>query len=112
MSKHREEKINGEVMRELTAILRESKDPRISGMVSVLKVTVTKDLKYAKAYVSVFGGEKKKSEVAGGLASAKGFIRHEISARLSLRVTPEFEFIINDSLEEGDRILKIMKELG
>jgi len=112
MAKHREERINEEVMRELTAIIRELKDPRLSsGMVSVLKTVVTKDLKFCKTYISVLGDDKMKSDVLNGLNSAKGFIRKEISARLSLRATPEFEFEINDSISEGDRILKIMDEL-
>ena len=113
MAKHREEKINEEVMRELTAIIRELKDPRLSaGMVSVLKSVVTKDLKFCKVYISVLGNDSEKKGVLDGLNSAKGFIRKEVSHRLSLRVTPEFDFEINDSLEEGDRILKIMNELS
>ena len=112
MAKHREERINEEVMRELTSIIRELKDPRLTGVVSVLKTVVTKDLKFCKVYISVFGDDQKKSDVLNGLNSAKGFIRKEVSQRLSLRVTPEFDFEINDSLEEGDRILKIMNELS
>ena len=112
MAKHREERINEEVMRELTSIIRELKDPRLSGMVSVLKTVVTKDLKFCKVYISVFGDEQKKAAVLDGLNSAKGFVRKEVAQRLSLRVTPEFDFEINDSLEEGDRILKIMNELS
>jgi len=112
MAKHREERINEEVMRELTAIIRELKDPRLDGVVSVLKSVVTKDLKFCKVYISVLGDDKKKAEVINGLNSAKGFIRKEVSHRLSLRVTPEFDFEINDSLEEGDRILKIMNNLN
>lgn len=112
MSSHREERINEEVKRELTSILRELKDPRLSGMVSILKTATTKDLKFCKTYISVLGDDEKKLAVRKGLESAKGFIRKEIAHRLALRVTPEFEFVIDNSLEEGDRILKMITEIN
>lgn len=112
MASHREERINEEVKRELTAIIREIKDPRVkTGMVSVLKTSVTKDLKFCKVYVSVLGNDETKKDVLKGLESAKGFVRSQISDRLSLRITPQFNFVIDNSLEEGDRILKIMNDL-
>lgn len=111
MAGHREQRMNEEIKRELTAVLRQLKDPRISGMVSVLKTDVTKDLKYCKAYISVFGNETDKKDVIKGLNSAKGFIRKEISQALSLRVTPEFIFEIDNSLEEGNRILKMIESI-
>lgn len=112
MGGFREERINEEVKRELTAVIREIKDPRVkNGMVSVLKTVVTKDLKFCKVYVSVLGNENDRKEVLKGLESAKGYIRKEISIRLSLRITPQFNFVIDNSLEEGDRILNIMNNL-
>ena len=80
-------------------------------MVSVLKTSVTKDLKFCKVYVSVLGNDETKKDVLKGLESAKGFVRSQISDRLSLRITPQFNFVIDNSLEEGDRILKIMNDL-
>lgn len=113
MSSHREERINEEMKRELTSVIRNLKDPRISsGMVSVLKADVTKDLKFCKVYISVLGDEEAKKGVAKGLESAKGFIKKEISARLNLRITPEPIFTIDNSIEEGDRILKIMEKIN
>ena len=113
MGGFREERINEEVKRELTAVIREIKDPRVkSAMVSVLKTVVTKDLKYCKVYISVLGSEEAKKDVIKGLESAKGYIRKEISFRLSLRITPQFNFVIDNSLEEGDRILNIMNNLN
>ncbi len=111
MAGHREQRVNEEIKRELTAVLRQLKDPRISGMVSVLKTVVTKDLKFCKVYISVFGSEDSKKDVLKGLNSAKGFIRKEISQALSLRITPEFIFEIDNSLEEGNRILKIIESI-
>jgi ribosome-binding factor A len=112
MSSHREERINEEIKRELTSILRELKDPRMSGVVSILKTSTTKDLKFCKAYISVLGNDDKKADVKKGLDSAKGFIRKEVSARLALRVTPEFDFVVDNSLEEGDRILKMINDIS
>lgn len=112
MASHREERINEEVKRELTSIIREIKDPRVkTGMVSVLKTVVTKDLKFCKVYVSVLGNDETKKDVLAGLESAKGYVRRQISDRLRLRITPQFNFVIDNSLEEGDRILKIMNNL-
>lgn len=112
MASHREERINEEVKRELMSIIREIKDPRVkTGMVSVLKTSVTKDLKFCKVYVSVLGNDETKKDVLRGLESAKGYVRSQISDRLNLRITPQFNFVIDNSLEEGDRILKIMNDL-
>lgn len=113
MSSHREGRINEEIKRELTAIIRELKDPRISsGLVSVLKTDVTKDLKFCKVYVSVLGDDRMKADVKKGLDSAKGYIKREISNRMSLRITPEPVFTIDNSIEEGDKILKIMEKIN
>lgn len=112
MAGHREEKINEEIKRALTSVIRELKDPRLSsGMVSILKADVTKDLKFCKVYISVLGNEESKNEIKKGLESAKGFIKKEISARVKLRAVPELIFTIDNSIEEGDRILKIMENL-
>lgn len=112
MAGHREERINEEVKRSLTAIIRELKDPRISsGLVSVLKTDVTKDLKFCKAYISVLGSDETKTDIRNGLESAKGFIKKEIASRVKLRAIPELIFVIDNSIEEGDRILKLMENI-
>lgn len=112
MASHREERINEEVKRELTTVIRDIKDPRVkAGMVSVLKTVVTKDLKFCKVYISVLGNEENKKNVLSGLESAKGYIRRQVADNLRLRITPQFNFVIDNSLEEGDRILKIMNNL-
>ena len=112
MAGHREERINEEIKRALTSVIRELKDPRLSsGMVSVLKADVTKDLKFCKVYISVLGDDEIKKGITKGLESAKGFIKKEISSRVKLRAVPELIFTIDNSIEEGDRILKIMENL-
>ncbi len=111
MATHRRDRINVEVMRELASIIRELKDPRIPVMTSVVKVTVTPDLKFAKAYISVMGTPEEQKECLNGLHSASGFIRREIGNRVALRLTPQFFFQLDDSVAHGAHISKLLKEL-
>jgi ribosome-binding factor A len=105
------DKINGEVMRELANVIRELKDSRIPLMTSVVAVNVTNDLRYAKAYISVMGDETTKKKAMDGLKSAAGFIRREMSKRVDLRYTPEFIFVLDDSIEHGSHIDKLLKNI-
>ncbi len=105
------DRISEEVKKELSIVIRDLKDPRITSMVSVVNVSVTKDLKFAKAYISVFGDEKSKKDVLAALKSAAGFIRREIGHRVNLRATPEFTFVIDDSIEYGAHINEVLKNL-
>jgi ribosome-binding factor A len=105
------DKINGEVMRELANVIRELKDSRIPVMTSVVAVHVTNDLRYAKAYISVMGDENVKRKAMDGLKSAAGFIRREIGKRVDLRYTPEFIFELDDSIEHGSHIDKLLKNI-
>lgn len=107
----RTDRISEEVKRELGSILREIKDPRLPMMTSVVAVSVTKDLKFAKAYISVMGTDEQKKEAFSALKSASGFIRREVGHRLNLRNTPEFTFVVDDSIEYGAHINEILKEL-
>lgn len=108
---NRMDRISEEVKRELSAVIRDLKDPRLPGMVSVVSVRVTKDLKFAKAYISIMGDEKVKKDGLTALKSAHGFIRKEIGHRLNLRNTPEFAFVEDDSIEYGSHINEILKKL-
>lgn len=107
----RTDRISEEVKRELSAVVRELKDPRIPMMTTVVSVRVTKDLKFAKAYISVLGNEEAKKGALAALKSAGGFIRREIGHRLNLRNTPEFTFVADDSIEYGAHINEILKDL-
>lgn len=112
MSGHKLERITEDIKRELTAIFRELKDPRITQtMISIVKVAVSGDLSYCKVYISTIDGKKKAEEVVLGLKSASGYIRHELSIRLSLRRTPELIFFATDSIEYGSDIFKKLKNL-
>ena len=107
----RTDRISEEVKRELSAVVRELKDPRIPMMTTAVSVRVTKDLKFAKAYISVLGSEEAKKGALAALKSASGFIRREIGHRLNLRNTPEFTFVADDSIEYGAHINEILKDL-
>jgi ribosome-binding factor A len=76
-----------------------------------VNVNVTKDLKFAKAYISVFGDDASKKGVLDALKSASGFIRREIGHRINLRATPEFTFVLDDSIEYGAHINQVLKNL-
>lgn len=106
------DKINGEVMRELANIIRNLKDTRIPLMTSVVKVSVTNDLRYAKAYISVMGDDETKRKAMEGLKSASGFIRREIGKKIDLRYTPEFIFELDNSIEHGARIEQLLNNLN
>ena len=110
MANYRRGRINDEVQRELASILRDVKDPRVSGaFVSVTAVDVTPDLKYAKIYYSALMGDKK--ELAKGLKAATGYIRSQIAQRLNLRITPELTFILDDSVAHGAHISKLLNSI-
>lgn len=107
MANYRRGRINDEMKKELSAVLREVKDPRVSdAFISITAVEVTGDLKFAKVYYSAMMGDKK--EVARGLKSSAGYIRREIARRLNLRMTPEFTFCEDHSIEHGARISKLL----
>ena len=104
-------RINGEVQRELSNIIRELKDPRVGIMTSVTAVEVTPDLKYCKAYISVLGEDETKAETLAGLKSAAGFIRRELARTVNLRNTPEIKFIMDESIEYGMRMSKLIDDV-
>lgn len=106
-------RINDEIKKELSEIIRaDLKDPRIGVITSVLKVETTNDLKYCKVYISVLGDEEKKNEVMSVIKGASGFIRTLIARRINLRITPEFRFILDDSLDYSFKIDKILKDIN
>jgi len=102
----------GEEMRDIIAsLLRDSvKDPRLPAMVSVVEVEMSRDLSHAKVYVSVLGDDEAKKGAAAALKSASGFLRREVASRIRLRVAPELHFTIDDSIERGFRIAKLIDE--
>lgn len=110
MAKYRQGRINDEFQKEVAMILRDVKDPRVSGaFISVTAAEVTPDLKFAKVYYSSLMGDKK--EVKLGLKAAAGFIRGQIARRMNLRITPEITFVEDGSIEYGAKISKILESI-
>ena len=111
MPSNRIGRINEEIQRELSDLLRTLKDPRVQKtMVSVTRVDTTADLRYAKVYVSVYDKDLSR-EVFKGLKSSGGFLRHELAERLSLRYTPELVWEEDKSITYGARVLDILAKL-
>ena len=105
-------RINGEVQKELSAIIRnEIKDPRIHPMTSVMAVEVAPDLKTCKAYISVLGEKEAKEATIKGLKSAEGYIRRQLARNLNLRNTPEIRFILDESIEYGVNMSKLIDDV-
>lgn len=105
-------RINAEVQRELSNIIRkEIKDPRIGLMTSVTDVEVAPDLKTCKAYISVLGSKEAKEATIKGLSSAEGYIRRELARNLNLRNTPEIRFILDESIEYGVNMSKLIDDV-
>lgn len=101
-----------EVQRELSEIIRIGiKDPRIHPMTTVIDVQVTPDLKFCKAYISVLGSEDAGKDTIAGLKSAEGYIRRELARRINLRNTPEITFILDQSIEYGVKMSKLIDEV-
>ena len=95
-------RVNGEVTRALAEIIRSGiKDPRVNPMTSVTAVEVAPDLKTCKAYISVLGDEESGKNTIEGLKSASGYIRHELARIVNLRVTPQIQFILDQSIAYG-----------
>lgn len=102
-----------EVKRVVSHLIQyELKDPRIPMLTSITKVTVTKDLRYAKIYVSVYGNQEQKDKCIEGLKSAAGYIRHEVGSRIKSFYTPEMVFEIDNSIEQGIHISKLIDEVS
>ena len=105
-------RINAEVQKELSNIIRgEIKDPRIHPMTSVMAVEVAPDLKTCKAFISVLGSEEAKQSTIRGLKSAEGYIRRQLAKNLNLRNTPEIRFILDESIEYGVNMSKLIDDV-
>ena len=111
MASNRINRINEEIMKELSSLLRTVKDPRVQDtMISVTRVETTPDLRYTKVYVSFLQEDRAKDAMAG-LKSAGGYLRRELGRALSLRYTPELVFQADDSIDKGTHILKLLNDI-
>ncbi len=106
-------RINNEVLKELSNIIRsEIKDPRINPMTSVVAVNVSPDLKTCKAYISVLGDVESQQNTIKGLKSAEGYARSLLAKRINLRNTPEITFVLDQSIEYGVNMSKLIDEVN
>lgn len=109
MASNRIGRINEDIQRELSALIRNVKDPRVTGMISITAVDTTPDLRHAKIYVSMLDrGDA--AQVVKGLKSASGYLRRELGHTLKLRYTPELTFVEDDSILKGAHILNLLRD--
>ena len=109
----KETRINGEVQKELSRIIREEiKDPRLPKMTSVTRVSVTGDLKFAKAYISILGDAEQKEAGIKTLKRAAPYIRSLLAKNVNLRNTPELTFVLDESIEYGVEMSRKIAELN
>jgi len=105
------QRINQDISHALSRLLREVKDPRVQqGMISIVAVETTPDLKFAKVHLSVMGLEDEKG-LLKGLHSASGYLRRELGRVLTIRHTPELSFKLDKSMEHGAHVSKILRDL-
>ena len=109
MPSNRIGRINEEIQRELSGLIRTVKDPRVHGLVSITAVDTTTDLRYAKIHVSVLA-KSDVNEVVKGLKSAAGYVGGEGGAALTLRNPPELSFAMDDSMAQGAHILSMLRD--
>ena len=110
MASNRLGRINEEIQRELSSLLRTVKDPRLqSGLFTITNVDTTGDLRYTKVYISALDKSQEK-EMMKGLRSAAGYLRRELGMALRLRYTPELQFIADDSIQQGAHILEMLRD--
>ena len=111
MASNRINRINEEIMKELSSLLRTGKDPRVQDtMISVTRVETTPDLRYTKVYVSFLQEDRAKDAMAG-LKSAGGYLRRELGHNLQLRYAPEIVWSLDDSITYGAKMLKLINSL-
>ena len=112
MASKRIDGINQEIQKELSALLRTVKDPRVQDvMISITRVETTPDLRFTKVYVS-FLQEGKVNDAMKGLKSAAGYLRRQIAANLQLRHAPEIQWALDDSITYGAKMLELINSLG
>ena len=112
MASNRINRINEEIQKELSSLIRSLKDPRVQDtMISVTRVETTPDLRYTKVYVSFLQNDKT-ADALKGLRSAAGFLRRELGKNLQLRYSPEIQWALDDSITYGAHMLELIQSLG
>lgn len=110
MANNRIDRINEEIQRELSALLRTVKDPRLqNGLLTITHVDTTSDLRYSRIFISALD-KSREQDMMKGLKSASGYLRRELGASLELRYTPELQFVADDSIRQGAHILEMLRD--
>ncbi len=112
MPSFKNDRMSEDIHRELTDIIRQLKDPRISSMLSVVRVELAGDGSHCKVYVSSLMGEEDTVRSVKGLRSASGFVRRELFARLKMRKSPEIQFIADNSIAKGAEITRKLQDIA
>lgn len=108
----RVDRINGLLREEISGLItREIKDPRLQGVISITQVQTSNDLRNARVFLSVMGDPETKQSALAGIRSAATFMRRELRDRLALRYVPFLSFVLDESIEHGDRLLQIMDRI-
>ncbi len=109
----RTERLNSLIRRDLSDLIRnEVKDPRVAVEMSVTRVDTSADVQHAKVYVSIFGTLREKEDAIAGLEDASGFIRHQLRGRLETRNVPVLRFVLDETLDEGNQMLRLLDSLA
>jgi ribosome-binding factor A len=110
---HRIERVNNLIRREISELIqRQVKDPRLDVFVTISEVVTSPDLKHAKVFVSCISGKQEEQKILSVLTAASGFLRTELARNLTLRRIPELSFHWDDSIEHGDRILRLIDQVS
>ena len=111
--KRRTERINSIIQQEISNLLREQiNDPRLTALISITKVSTSPDLRHAKVFISTLGDKVNKDEILQGFTAASGFLRRQLANSLELKHTPELSFHLDDSIERGAEVLKLIDQVA
>lgn len=110
---HRVERVNSLIRQEISELIQhQAKDPRLDAFVTVTEVATSPDLKYAKIFISCINGKQEAEKTLGALNAAGGFLRTELARKMRMRRIPELSFHWDDSIEHGDRILRLLDQVS
>ena len=112
MASYRIGRLSEDMKREMSVVMRELKDPRVHGMLSIVKLELSNDLSHCKIYISAVEGMETAKEAVKGLTSASGYIKKEICSRIKMRRCPELHFVADDSIEHSAQLGEIMRDLN
>jgi ribosome-binding factor A len=107
----RTDRLSAMIQKEVSDLIRQAKDPRLNCFLSVTRVETTPDLQYAKIHISIMGSDEEKKNAMAGLESASGFFYRELRGRLAMRHTPQLIFCKDESIEQGARMITLLKNV-